>query len=165
MSGKKEWYVIYTKPRWEKKVFEALQKQEITAYCPLNRTVKQWSDRKKIVEVPLFSSYVFVQILPEETARVRMTPGVVNFLYWLGEKALIRDHEIEALRTFVSNNEYIIIEPLSYREGDNFEIKTGPFTGQKAVVRAVKKKKTELVLESLNLKLVVTNNPVHDKRS
>ena len=83
MSGEKKWYAVYTKPRWEKKVFERLQNEQMEAYCPQNRVRKQWSDRIKWVEEPLFKSYVFVKVAEEEMTRVRMVNGVVNFVYWL----------------------------------------------------------------------------------
>ena len=54
------WYVLYTKPKWEKKVAEQLQAMGIDCYCPLVMKERQWSDRKKKVEMPLFNSYVFV---------------------------------------------------------------------------------------------------------
>ena len=62
MNDEKKWYVIYTRPRWEKKVASLLQAKAIEHYCPLNRVMKQWSDRKKIVLEPLFKGYIFVKV-------------------------------------------------------------------------------------------------------
>ena len=76
------WYAVYTKPRWEKKVFSLLTARGMTAYCPLNKVRRKWSDRIKIVEEPLFSSYVFVQVADDALSQVRMVGGVVNFVYW-----------------------------------------------------------------------------------
>ncbi|MGZ4023417.1 MAG: transcription termination/antitermination NusG family protein, partial [Flavisolibacter sp.] len=76
------WYAIYTRPRWEKKVAGLLVQKQIENYCPLNRVRRQWSDRVKIIEEPLFKSYVFVKIEDEDRSLVRMTNGVVNFVYW-----------------------------------------------------------------------------------
>ena len=82
MSGdKKYWYVVYTKPRWEKKVYSLLEEEGIEAYCPLNKVHKQWSDRMKWVEEPLFKSYVFVRLAEEEMSQVRMVSGVINYVY------------------------------------------------------------------------------------
>ena len=58
----KKWFALYTKPRWEKKVNLTLLKKGIEVWCPVQKVQKQWSDRKKIVEEPLFKSYVFVKI-------------------------------------------------------------------------------------------------------
>lgn len=156
----KEWYAIYTRPRWEKKVYDRLTAQNIAAYCPLNKVTRQWSDRKKVVEVPLFTSYVFVQITPEEQLPVRMTPGVVNFVYWQGRIARIRAEEMAELQAFVANNEQIRLERLSYEPGDHFEIENGVLKGQPAVVQSVRKNKLELILMGLNMKLVVDYTPI-----
>jgi hypothetical protein len=51
-----KWYAVYTRPRWEKKVAEILTDKKIENYCPLNKVVRQWSDRKKIVHEPLFTT-------------------------------------------------------------------------------------------------------------
>ena len=64
MFEEKKWFVVYTKSRCEKKVADLLTKKGIENYCPLNRVQKQWSDRKKIILAPLFTSYVFVRIRP-----------------------------------------------------------------------------------------------------
>ncbi|MFN5931691.1 MAG: transcription termination/antitermination NusG family protein, partial [Sphingobacteriales bacterium] len=81
MNTEKHWYAIYTRPRWEKKVNELLEKKGIQTYCPLNRVKRRWSDRTKIIYQPLIPSYVFVCITEAEKAKVRMTDGVVNFVY------------------------------------------------------------------------------------
>jgi len=76
---KENWYALYTKPRWEKKVADLLSKRKIVNYCPLNKVQKQWSDRKKIVLEPLFRSYVFVRISESRQPEIRQIDGVVNF--------------------------------------------------------------------------------------
>ncbi len=84
MSGNgstKKWLAIYTKPRWEKKVYGMLQEKGVESYCPLNKVQRKWSDRIKIVEEPLFKSYVFVRVCEDEKTPVRMLGGVVNFVY------------------------------------------------------------------------------------
>ncbi|MEP6750927.1 MAG: UpxY family transcription antiterminator, partial [Bacteroidota bacterium] len=101
-SVTKKWYVVYTRPRWEKKVADQLSRKKIDYYCPLNRVHRQWSDRKKIVLEPLFSAYVFVQIDETEQLQVRLTDGVINFVYWLGKPAVIKNEEIHAIREFLS---------------------------------------------------------------
>ncbi|MCA1919895.1 MAG: antitermination protein NusG, partial [Flavobacterium piscis] len=60
------WYVIYTKPKWEKRVADQLTQLGVNCYCPLIKTTKQYSDRKKTLEVPLFSNYVFVQLADKD---------------------------------------------------------------------------------------------------
>ena len=75
-----------------------LREEGIEAYCPVNKQEKQWSDRRKVTEEPLFRSYVFVNIdLASQSSAVRRTLGVVNFLYWLNKPAVIQDDEIIAI--------------------------------------------------------------------
>ena len=67
-----QWYAVYTKPRWEKKVADLLTKKQIENYCPLNRVLRQWSDRKKVILEPLFTSYVFVRISESNQLAIRL---------------------------------------------------------------------------------------------
>ena len=78
----KQWHVIYTKSKWEKKVDEMLLQKGFTSWCPVEKKERYWSDRKKIIYVPLFRSYVFVKMSKEDYAQVLSTMGVVNFLYF-----------------------------------------------------------------------------------
>jgi transcription antitermination factor NusG len=94
MSKTKHWYALYTKPRWEKKVHELMLRRGMESYCPLNKVRKKWSDRYKMVEEPLFKSYVFVRITDDEKSNVRLVDGVVNFVYWLGKPAQVREEDI-----------------------------------------------------------------------
>jgi transcription antitermination factor NusG len=75
MIEEKKWYAVYTRARWEKKVSEYLTRKDIENYCPLNKVLRQWSDRKKIVHEPLFTSYVFVNVSEEQHAFLKQTSG------------------------------------------------------------------------------------------
>src|ERR1700744_4797195 len=112
----KNWYAVYTRPRWEKKVGELLIQRRIEAYCPLNRVRKKWSDRMKWVEEPLFKSYVFVRLTADEMTDVRLVGGIVNFVYWLGSPAVVKDKEIEAIRKFLDEYDDIQVEPLELKK-------------------------------------------------
>jgi transcription antitermination factor NusG len=98
------WYVVYTKPKWEKKVAERLNEIGVITYCPLVTKISQWSDRKKIVSVPLFNSYIFVQIEEKNRNRVFEIPGAVRYLFWLGKPATVRNSEIEAIQLPICMN-------------------------------------------------------------
>src|SRR5450755_3783860 len=110
MFEEKKWFVVYTKSRCEKKVADLLTRKGIEHYCPLNRVQKQWSDRKKIVIEPLFSSYVFVHIDETEQTLMRTTDGVINFVYWLGKPAIVRSEEIVAIREFLNDYKNVRLE-------------------------------------------------------
>jgi transcription antitermination factor NusG len=108
----KNWYAIYTRPRWEKKVAAALTLKQINNYCPVNTVLKQWSDRKKLVEEPLFSSYVFVRVAQDEMLKVIQTEGVLNFVRWLNKPAVIKNAEIELIRKYLAEYQYVRVEAL-----------------------------------------------------
>jgi transcription antitermination factor NusG len=107
----KRWYAIYTKPRWEKKVNKLLTEKGIENYCPLNKVKRKWSDRMKTIEEPLFKSYVFVRIEDCDRTIVRMTSGVINFVYWDKKPAIIKEKEISAIRRFL--DEHVNVEVVS----------------------------------------------------
>jgi transcriptional antiterminator RfaH len=143
------WYVVYTKPKWEKKVAEQLKNKGIECYCPLITQVRQWSDRKKKVEVPLFNSYVFVQLPDSERNAVFQSVGVVRYLFWLGKPAVVRDEEISVIKKWLNPSEGNEVSVLSFEVGDAIQLDSGPFSNQKAIVQEVTNTHYVLVLESL----------------
>ena len=143
------WYVVYTKPKWEKKVAEQLQKRGIECYCPLITRIKQWSDRKKKVEVPLFNSYVFVQLAESDRNSVFDTVGVVRYLFWLGKPAIIRNDEIEVIKKWLNTSDAIDVSVSSYQVGDSIQLESGPFSAQTATIQEMTNTHYVLVLESL----------------
>jgi transcription antitermination factor NusG len=102
------WYAVYTKPRWEKKVAQLLDEKGIENYCPLNKVIKQWSDRKKLVLEPVFKSYVFVRIADDNKWELKKINGILNFVYWLGKPAVIKEEEIVTIKKFL--NEFGTVE-------------------------------------------------------
>ncbi|HRN45711.1 MAG TPA: UpxY family transcription antiterminator [Flavobacterium sp.] len=143
------WYVIYTKPKWEKKVAEQLAEAGIDCYCPLITQIRQWSDRKKKVEVPLFNSYVFVQLDESERNSVFQSAGVVRYLFWLGKPAIVRHEEIEVIKKWINTSDAADIMVDRYKIGDAIQLESGPFSAQKAIVQEVTNTHYVLVLESL----------------
>src|SRR6187402_1930352 len=101
MNDEKKWYVVYTRPRWEKKVAYLLLAKGIEHYCPLNRVMKQWSDRKKVVLEPLFKGYIFVKLEEALKWDIKALDGIINFVYWLGKPALVKEDEINTIRKFL----------------------------------------------------------------
>jgi transcription antitermination factor NusG len=151
---KKTWYAVYTKPRWEKKVDALLAEQGLESYCPLNRIRKKWSDRMKWVDEPLFKSYVFVRVYPEDQTKVRMVDGVLNYVYWLGKPAVIKDAEIEDIRRFLDEHSEVQVLPVEIRPDDRVVIRSGILMDKTAVVQRVLQHTVEVVIESLGYKLV-----------
>jgi transcription antitermination factor NusG len=154
MEDRKNWHAVYTKPRWEKKVHARMAERGLESYCPLNKVRKQWSDRVKLVEEPLFKSYVFVRVSPEDQTRVRMVDGVLNYVYWQGKPALVRDAEIDAIRRFMNEYEEVQVESLELKPDDRVLIRSGLLMDKEATVLRVLHQTVEVVIESLGYKLV-----------
>ena len=150
------WYALYTKPRKEQKVAQQLEQLGFTIYLPLKTETRQWSDRKKKVISPMFSSYVFIQIEDSKRQEVFIIDGVLNYVFWLGMPAVIRDDEMELMRREIDQpNSEISVE--SIQPGDKILLKQGVFKGQSAVVDFATNQKVRLVLPSMGIKLVISS--------
>lgn len=151
----KNWFVIYTRTRWEKKVDQLLKQQGITSFCPLRTVKNQWADRKKIVELPLFSSYVFVNINLKEELAVRQTYGVLNFIYYMGKPAIIRDSEIENIKNIlIKNPDAEVVNLKEINVGDRVSIKNGILANQQGSILKVSGKTVLMVFDHLDCALV-----------
>ena len=145
------WYALYTKPRWEKKAASRLEELGIETYCPTITEVRQWSDRKKKVTSPLFKSYVFVHLPEKERGKVFEVPGVVQYIFWLGKPAVIRDEEIEVIRQWLEDDRVEDVEVGDLSPGDKITIANGSFKGKDAIVSEIGKKRLRLVLKNLGM--------------
>jgi len=155
------WRVIYTKPRNEKKVFERLTTQGIDCYFPCQKTLKQWSDRKKWVEEPVFRSYMFINDPSsyDVDLTILQTAGVVRFLYWLGKPAIVRDVEIEIIKKFLG--EYQGVEILSFEEGTQLRVKDGALKDCEGIVEYQTENEVILRVEKLGMSLVAKLSKYH----
>ena len=147
-----KWYAIYTRPRWEKKVSNLLVQKGIESYCPLNRVRRKWSDRIKTVEEPLFKSYVFVRIEDEDRTEVRMTNGVVNFVYWNGKPAVIKEKEIQTIKRFL--DEFENVEAVKINPEERVRVIAGPMMDQEGKVIEIKNKTAKVCIDSLGYMLI-----------
>ena len=149
-----KWYAIYTRPRWEKKVNHLLQGKGIESYCPLNKVRRKWSDRIKTIEEPLFKSYVFVKIDEEARTNVRMTDGVINFVYWNGKPALIKEREIQTIRGFLDEHENVELVKIELKQDQRVKVIAGPLMDQEGKVIQVKNKVARVAIDSLGYILI-----------
>jgi len=145
---------VYTKPRWEKKVHKLFDEKGVENYCPLNKVRKKWSDRIKVVEEPLFKSYIFVQVSEDEKTKVRMTNGVVNFVYWQGKPAVVKEKEINIIKKFLNEYENVIAQPISLRSDMKIKIQQGMFMDNEATITKVLNNKVQVIIESIGYSLV-----------
>ena len=150
----RKWLAVYTRPRWEKKVNQLLQEKGLESYCPLNKVRRKWSDRIKIVEEPLFKSYVFVKVTDEDQLKVRMTNGVLNFVYWLGKPAIIKQVEIDRIKRFLNEFDNVQAEPMDIKADDKVIITSGILMDKAAKVLRNMGNRVEVEIESLGYKLV-----------
>ena len=150
---RKHWRALYTRPRWEKKVNLLLRDKGVESYCPLNKVRRKWSDRMKTVEEPLFKSYVFVRIGKSEMSTIRMTNGVVNFVYWLGKPAVIKDREIETIQKFLGEYKHVEARPINIQPHSKVRIQNGAFMDKEGVVKRLLSNKVEVIIESIGFRL------------
>jgi transcription antitermination factor NusG len=153
----KKWYAVYTKPRWEKKIDSVLIRKGIESWCPLQKTERQWSDRKKIIEDPLFKSYVFVHIDDTERTKVLMTDGILNFVHYLGKPAVIREEEVDNIKKYLAEKDarIVIISQEGFKEDSLIRVNYGVFMGNEGTVLRGGRKKVYVKLESLGQVMVV----------
>ena len=125
--NKYRWYPVYTHSRAEKKACQELIRKNIIAYLPLKKELKQWSDRKKIVEEPLIKSYLFVYISAKEHAEVLMTNGIARFLYFSGKITSMPEQQIESLKLLLATDDELEVFDYDIKPGQKVIIKAGPF--------------------------------------
>jgi len=152
-----KWYAIYTNPRAEKQVFTRLVDLGVETYLPLQKTYRQWSDRKKFVEKPLLSSYVFVKVIPVDFPKVYKTPGVVKFVSFEGHPVPIPQNQIDNLRLLIDSKAEIEVTSEKFVKGDNVEVITGSLRGLTGeLVKSHGRKIVIVRIDSLEQNIVVT---------
>ena len=152
-----KWFVIKTNSRAEKKVEERLQKLGFEVFLPLQTSLKQWSDRKKKVSLPLISSTLFIHSSEQDLKLIYNTPGFHSVLHYQGKPAIVRDFEINNLRIILqTDSESQVEETTSIETGDLVEVVKGPFQGLIATSIEVNRNHKLIVeIESLGQKFVV----------
>jgi transcriptional antiterminator RfaH len=130
--SEKKWYAIYTRPRFEKKAVRYLEERHINSYLPLVKTLRKWSDRNKLVELPLFASYVFVKVDNTEYPHVLNGPGIVRYVCFEGKAVEIPESQIENIRWILSTDVKTEVVDESIPQGSLIEIIKGPLIGLRA---------------------------------
>lgn len=147
------WYAVYTKPRWEKKVAALLEAGGIEYYCPVNRVVKQWSDRKKTILEPLFKSYVFVQVDEQKKWELLSINGIVNYVHWLGKPAKIKESEINTVRKFLNEFSGVDVSEDPTAINSKVKIKNGVLMNYQGILLEVSGNRASVKIESMGLQL------------
>ena len=149
------WYVIYTKSRYEKAVADKLNLLGIEVYCPLLKRKKLWSDRWKWVEEPLFRSYCFVSLEEKDKDLVFSVPGVVRYVYHCGQPATIREKEMNLLKKWLNEYDHDSLEAGNLNVNDRIRIRSGALLDKEAKVLVSKGNYALLLLEDLGLQVKV----------
>lgn len=157
MDNNYKWYPVYTRSRMEKKAHQELIQMGILSYLPLKKTLKQWSDRKKIVEEPLIRSYLFVYITASEQTEVLEVYGIARFIYFSGKVASMPDRQIEDLKLLLAVESELEVFDFEIERGEQVMIKAGPFKDIVGEVVSVRNKK-RVVLRLKNLGYAININ-------
>jgi len=151
-----QWFAIYTRARNEKKVHDRFMEQGIESYLPLVKTLRQWSDRKKWVEVPLLSSYVFVKVPQYRLREVIRVDGAAKYISFEGKPAAIPEKQINNLRLLVDGEADIEVTGERLLPGDPVEVTTGSLRGLTGELIKINNRNRVVVrIDRLDINLVV----------
>ena len=131
------WYAIHTRSQHEKSVTAHLQNQGITTFLPLVTEVHRWSDRRKVVQLPLFSCYTFVHMpfVPELWAKAVRVSGVLSFVGVRGQGVPIPEKQMESIRTILASNAPYTLCPF-LKVGEHVRIRGGALDGIEGILLA-----------------------------
>lgn len=152
----KAWYVLRTKPRSEKQVNKRLVENAIETFLPMYSTLRQWSDRKKKIEVPLFPSYIFVHISDKEFHIPFVTPGVYHFVNFDGIPAIVPQRDIDNLKILMDTNSELEVSKRKFHPGQKVKVIIGLLIGLTGeLVQSGRSKRLLVRIESIEQNLLV----------
>lgn len=164
-SNENQWFAIYTRSRYEKKVVDELTEMGITAWIPMVRTLRQWSDRKKWVDVPLFSSYVFVHRNILTVRQALQAEGAVYVVSFSGRPTPIPDTQIEWLKMLLGSSEKFEISYDVFNFGDRIIVDKGALKGLEGrFVHYKGRNRVLLQIDAINQNMVIDINPAYLKK-
>jgi len=158
----RNWYAVYTVPRREGKVASILTRRGIKSYFPVNKVISTNANNKKTSKEALFSSFVFVYITESEIGLVKNTPGLRNFLYWMGRPAVINKEEIEAVRQITLTYHNIKVEKSTVNIDDTVRIIDEPIISFNENSASVRFQTLKIVLPSLGYTMTAERDKVNE---
>jgi transcriptional antiterminator RfaH len=154
--SEEKWYALYTRPRAEKLVFQRLIEEGIETFLPLQKTYRMWSDRKKLVEKPLLSSYIFVKTKKKSFPKVYKVPGVVKFVSFEGQPVSIPQNQIDNLRLLINSDAEIEVSSDKFAQGDNVVVVSGSLIGLTGeLIRIGSKNRVVVRIDRLDQNLIL----------
>ena len=145
----RQWMLLYSKPRHELKLSKKLSDMGFETYCPTVKSVRQWSDRKKKIEEPLFKSYVFAKLKDSEREQVFFVPGFSRFVFWLGKPVIVRECEITATKNFLAKVVHDSIRVKQLQVGDNVHVAIGPLKNVEGKLLRIQGQQATLQIDTL----------------
>lgn len=156
VSNEDKWYALYTRPRAEKLVFQRLVEAGIETFLPLQKTYRTWSDRKKLIEKPLLSSYIFVKTRAKNFPVVYKINGIVKFVSFEGHPVSIPVNQINNLRLLINSDVEIEVSSEKFAQGDNVEVINGSLIGLRGeLIRIGSKNRVVVRIDRLDQNLIL----------
>ena len=157
-----EWYALYTSARAEKQVEVKINAEGVETYLPLHKCPRKWPDRVKMVEMPLFSSYIFVHTTDEKLRTLLRINGVSRIVYYNSQPAIIRPKEIEAIREFVQK---AAERECEFGLSEEVMVACGPLKDISGKIKKIGRKYLILHIEQMGITVCVKQNQVIRKES
>ena len=151
-----EWMVLYTKPNASRNLTKQLHAANIEAYCPTRTEIRQWSDRKKKVQVPVLPSMILVKLKESERSLVFEFSGAIRYLFWQRKPAKVSEEEIKALRDSLEKPNVVNTEIETLKPGQDIDLSELGFEGQQGKIKYVSGNKCWVILEKLGFVVKVT---------
>ena len=140
------WFAVYVKYQHEKKICEKLNQTGIEAYVPFKKELRQWSDRKKLIEIPLIPNYVFVRISPKEHYTVLVCEGALSYVSFEGKAAVIPDYQIDDMKSFLKlTPEFTEVTTSPISKGDFVRVSCGPLKNSHGEIVEIRGRKKLLL--------------------
>jgi transcription antitermination factor NusG len=161
---KRNWYAVYTKSHYEKKVASLLSKKGIQNYYAVNKVNSKSLSSKKMVMQPLFNSVVFVHVTEAEMLTLKKIPGVINFVYWISKPAIFQNDEIAAVQQFTSVYQNIRLEKCAVNVTDMIRITDDPVISFKDNAATIRFQTLKIKLPSLGYTMVAEREKSANER-
>ncbi len=146
----KKWYAIYTRSKAEKRVFESLSRNGFQAFLPTIKRLRQWSDRKKMVEEPLFRSYVFIHIEEKNLYNALNVFGALKFVAFERKAVAIPERQIEAIKHYLEDPEDENDAGVEFSKGQLVRVKSGAMEGLIGTLINIKNKhRLEVMIDAI----------------
>jgi transcription elongation factor/antiterminator RfaH len=151
-----EWYIFYTFPKAEKVIKQELERRNYDVCLPLQKVIRQWKDRKKIIETPLFPNYIFVKTIKTQIYHIAANPKIIKFVAFEGKPAKLKEADIEFIKSACQCGDVYLS---NVKKGDKIRINSGLLRGHEGVlVESDGKKRFGLLLKEISQMIIIDLN-------